>query len=207
VATALLVLAGLWYSSEIARACSGPPYDVNRADVIAEGWIDHVEISPQPSGVGTFHPVQVTMRVERSLKGDAPTPLVFTDSSSYFPDPAGGPRGFWAGSSGACGVLDADPTGQYALIVFERRDGKLVTHLLLGAVFRDAPDDPTLERFRRHLEAQLAPTAPPRVVAAPATWQDWLSAANWPYLLAAAVMVTMLAAIGSLWVRERWRNA
>jgi hypothetical protein len=205
-ATVLIVLGTLWLTAGIARACSGPPYDVNRADVIAEGWIDHVEISPEPSGFGSFHPVQVTMRVVRSLKGDAPTPLIFTDTTSYFPDPGGGPGGFWAGSSGACGVLDADPTGQYALIVFERHDGKLVTHLLLGAVFRDGPDDPTLERFRRHLETQLAPGATPRVVAVQATWQDWLTA-NWHYLLAATVLATTFVAVGVLWGRERWRNA
>jgi hypothetical protein len=203
----LVVVAAVGLAPETARACSGPPYDVNRADVIAEGWIDHVEVSPAPSGSGQFHPVRVTMRVVRSLKGDAPSPLVFTDHSSYLPDPQGGPDGFWAGSSGACGVLDSDPTGQYALIVFERRDGELVTHLLLGAVFRDRPDDPTLGKFRQYLESSLVPGVAPRVVAERPNWQDWLSAARWPFLLAGALLMTTFGTVGLLWGRERWRNA
>jgi hypothetical protein len=175
--------------------------------VIAEGWIDRVQINPEPSGAGPFHAVRLTMRVVRSLKGDAPTPLVFTDSSSYFPDPAGGPSGFWAGSSGACGVLDDDPSGQYALIVFERHDGELSTAPFMGAVFRDAPDDPKIDRFRQYLENKLTPGETPRVVAAPVAWGRLLTLANWPYLLAAALLATALLAVGGLWVRERWRNA
>ena len=195
------------FAPETAWACSGTPYDVNRADVIAEGWVERVEINPAPVGLGTFHPVQVTMRVVRSLKGDAPTPLVFTDNSSYFPDPAGGPNGFWAGSSGACGVLDADPTGQYALIVFKRHEGTLGTALFMGAVFRDQPDDPTLDRFRRYLESKLVVDDPPRVVPVQAGWEGWLTPASWPYLLAAGVLATTLLAVGALWSHERWRNA
>jgi hypothetical protein len=190
-----------------ARACSGPPYDVNRADVIAEGWVEQVTIGPETTGFGSFHPVQVTLRVVRSLKGDAPTPLVFTDSNSYFPDPSGGPNGFWAGSSGACGTLDADPTGQYALIVFERRDDKLLTTPIMGAVFRDAPDDPTVDRFRTYLEDRLAPGDSPRVVPVEATWTAWLTATGWPYLLAGVVIVVTVGVVGALWGRERWRNA
>jgi hypothetical protein len=207
VGLALLVLGAAWLKTGTVLACSGPPYDVNRADVIAEGWIDRVEISPEPVGQGPFHAVQLTMRVTRSLKGDAPTPLVFTDTSSYFPDPGGGPTGFWAGSSGACGVLDDDPTGQYALIVFERHDGALNTALFMGAVFRDGPDDPKIDRFRRYLEGQLTPGDEPRVVPARAPWGAWLTLANWPYLLAAVLMATVLVVVGGLWARERWRNA
>jgi hypothetical protein len=190
-----------------AWACSGPPFDVNRADVIAEGWVEHVDISPEPSGFGSFHPVKVTMRVVRSLKGDAPTPLIFTDKSSYFPDPDGGPQGFWAGSSGACGVLDGDPTGQYALIVFKQRDGELATALLMGAVFREQPDDPTISRFRQYLESKLVPGEPPRVVPAQTSWTNWLATVSWPYLLAAGLLSGVFAAVGVLWGLERWRCA
>ena len=190
-----------------AWACSGPPFDVNRADVIAEGWVERVEIGPAPAGFGAFRPVQVTLRVVRSLKGDAPTPLVFTDSSSYVPDPGGGPNGFWAGSSGSCGVLDADPTGQYALIVFRRHEGELGTALFMGAVFRDQPDDPTIDRFRRYLESKLVAGEPPRVVPARTAGDAWLTAASWPFLVAAGVLAATLLAVGALWGRERWRNA
>jgi hypothetical protein len=195
------------FAPDTAWACSGPPYDVNRADVIAEGWVERVEISPNSTGFGSFHPVQVTIRVVRSLKGDAPTPLVFTDNSSYFPDPGGGPYGFWAGSSGACGVLDADPTGQYALIVFKRHEGELGTALFMGAVFRAQPDDPTIDRFRSYLQSKLVVDDPPRVVPSQAARGTWLTASSWPYLVAAGVLTTTLVAVGLLWGRERWRNA
>lgn len=204
---AATIVCALMVAPESAWACSGPPFDVNRADVIAEGWVEQVSINPEPSGYGSFHPVQVKMRVVRSLKGDAPSPLVFTDRSSYFPDPGGSQRGFWAGSSGACGVLDADPTGQYALIVFTRHGSELGTALMMGAVFRDEPDDPTIERFRQYLESKLVPGEPPRVVVAEATWTDRLAALGWPTLLAGGVLVTMFGGIGLLWGRERWRNA
>ena len=204
VALSVVVLA---FAPETAWACSGPPYDVNGADVIAEGWVERVEISPEPAGFGSFHAVQVTVRVVRSLKGDAPTPLVFTDNSSYFPDPGGGPNGFWAGSSGACGVLDGDPTGQYALIVFKRHQGELGTALFMGAVFRDQPDDPTLDRFRQYLESKLVTGDPPRIVPARDAWEGWLTTVSWPYLVAAGILVTTLVSVGALWGRERWRNA
>ena len=202
-----LMVGASAFAPESAWACSGPPYDVNRSDVIAEGWVERVEIGPEPVGFGSFHPVQVTLRVVRSLKGDAPTPLIFTDSSSYFPDPGGGPHGFWAGSSGACGVLDADPTGQYALIVFRRHGDELGTALFMGAVFRDQPDDPTIDRFRQYLESKLVAGDPPRVVRARGAWESWLTVASWPSLLAAGILTTTLAAVGALWGRERWRNA
>ena len=172
------------------------------------GWVERVEISPETGRVGSFRPVQVTMRVVRSLKGDAPTPLVFTDSNSYFPDPSGGPNGFSAGSSGACGILDADPTGQYALIVFERRDGKLLTAPVHGS---------GLPRRAGRSDGRPVPAATsktgagaggsPRVVPVEATWTAWLTAAGWPYALAGAVIAGTLGAVGALWGRERWRNA
>ena len=61
-----LTVSAFALAPETAWACSGPPYDVNRADVIAEGWVERVEIGPEPAGFGSFHPVQVTMRVVRS---------------------------------------------------------------------------------------------------------------------------------------------
>jgi hypothetical protein len=204
---AALILSVVVFAPETAWACSGSPFDVNRADVIAEGWVERVDISPERTGFGAFHPVKVTLRVVRSLKGDAPTPLVFTDTSSYFPDPGGGLNGYWAGGSGACGVLDADPTGQYALIVFKRHEGELSTAPFMGAVFRDQPDDPKIEQFRHYLESRIVLAEPPRVVSAQAAWGDWLTEASWPYLLGGAVLSTSLAAAGALWGRERWRNA
>lgn len=207
VAAALALLVALWPPTNVARACSGPPYDVNKADVIAEGWIDRVELGPAPPGAGQFQPVQVTMRVVRSLKGDAPSPLTFTDASSYLPDPSGGPQGFWAGSSGGCGILDDDPTGQYALIVFERRNGELATHLLLGAVFRDGPDDPTIARFRNYLEDRLVPGSAPRVIPTQGVWGAALASERWPFALAGAVLVVAFTTLAALWVRSRWRNA
>ena len=100
-----------------------------------------------------------------------------------------------------------DPTGQYALIVFKRQAGELGTAHFMGAVFRDQPDDPTLERFRGYLESKLVVGEPPRVVPAQAASQRWLSPVSWPYLVAAGILATTLVAVGALWGRERWRNA
>ncbi|HZO28702.1 MAG TPA: hypothetical protein VFH48_22235 [Chloroflexota bacterium] len=77
----------------------------------------------------------------------------------------------------------------------------------MGAVFRDQPDDPTVDRFRGYLESKLVTGDPPRIVPAQADWSSRLTAASWPYLVAAGVLATTLAAVGVLWGRERWRNA
>jgi hypothetical protein len=147
------------------------------------------------------------MRVVRSLKGDAPSPIVFADRASYFPDPSGGPDGLWAGSSGACGILDADPSGQYALVVFERHEDELRTSIFMGAVFRPDPDDPVIARFRHDLEGRLVPGEPPRIVPTPAARQAWLTAEGMPLLLTAGVLATAFLALAGLWLRDRWRNA
>lgn len=170
--------SGLWLLvPSAALACSGPPYDPNRADVIAEGWVTQIDIGARPAEDGPpFSPVTVTMQTARALKGEVPALLTFTDRASYVLDPSGASGG-WAGPSGMCGVLDQDPNGQYALIVF-RRDGEaLSTNRIMGAVFGSAPDDIHITRFRDHLLTQLRVAEPPTIVTPQTSSAAWLSSA------------------------------
>ncbi len=149
-----------------AYACSGTePFDFNRATLIAEGVIERVTFRPdlRPSatpgargGEGSpFTPVEVSMRVERTIKGTAAGDrATFIEPRSVMILPDG--RVVYAGASGACGILDADPAGKYALIVFTTdREGRLSVHRLQGAAFGDGPDDPRIGRFRDYILARL----------------------------------------------------
>src|SRR5690242_19168876 len=158
-----------------ALACSGPPYDPNQADVIAEGWVAQVQIGARPVGDGPpFSPVDVTLQTARALKGEAPALLTFTDRASYVADTSGSSGG-WAGPSGTCGVLDQDPSDEYALIVFRRDGERLSTNRIMGAVFGSGPDDVHVARFRDHLLGQLHATEPPTIVSPRTTSAAWLS--------------------------------
>jgi hypothetical protein len=208
----LVVLAGLGLPARTVLACSGKPYDPAQADVIAEGWIDRIDIRPEPLPHGPFRTVQMTMRVVQAWKGTAPASIVFSDSSSYIPDRSGGAAGEFVGSTGACGMLDADPTGRYALVVFEQRDGKLATSIFMGAVFGDGPDDPGITRLRAHLDTRLGAVSQARITPAsvePASpelaW--WQSAENWPYLLPAIIVALAILADGVRSARKRWLDA
>jgi hypothetical protein len=170
------IMLGL-VSATPALACSGPPYDPNQADVIAEGWVTRVQIGARPAPGGQpFSPVDVTLQTARSLKGEAPALLSFTDQASYVAD-ANGPSGGWAGPGGLCGVLDQDPSDQYALIVFRRDGQRLSTNRIMGAVFGSGPDDIHIARFRDHLLGQLHVAEPPTIISPQTSSVAWLSSA------------------------------
>lgn len=112
IATGILAMLTLVPVPRSAYACSGEPLDPNEAAVIAEDWVERATLRPDlPITVTTFTPVEVTLRVERFLKGSAPNPLTFVDPRTAWQRPDG--TVLW-GSGGACGILNADPTGQYA---------------------------------------------------------------------------------------------
>ena len=149
-----------------AYACSGTePFDFNQATLIAEGVIERVTFRPDlrpPATPGArggegspFTPVEVSLRVERTIKGTATGDRVtFIEPRSVMILPDG--RVVYAGASGACGILDADPAGKYALIVFTTdREGRLTVHRLQGAAFGDGPADPRIVRFRDYILARL----------------------------------------------------
>ena len=175
--TVALALIGV---PRLAYACSGAPFDPNNAAVIAEGWVQQVTLRPDlpsrfPIDPGDskasgdpFVPVEVVLRIERFLKGSASNPVTFFDARSVYRALDGSPvRQFdgsvlFAGGSGACGILDADPSGQYALIVFGRdADGRLTVHRLYRAAFDDGPDGLRIQLLRQYLTQRLRPEALP----------------------------------------------
>lgn len=153
-----------------AYACSGDPFDPNDATVIAEGWVEQATLRPDlPSGIqgasnpkdsaepfDPYVPVEVTLGVEKFHKGAGPNPLVFSDVRSV-PRQADGSVIF-AGNGGFCGILDADPAGKYALIVFVRgNDGRLLVNRIYGAAFGDSPESPQVQAFRQYIAQRLKP--------------------------------------------------
>lgn len=163
----IVAMLGLLAAPREALACSPRPgYNINQNDVIAEGWVENVEIAESVTR-DTFLPVRVTVRVLRSWKGQSPARIMFTDTASYVANSAGLGGGVWSGSSGACGALDVDPTGKYGLIVFRWVNGELATSNVQGAVFGDGPTDPLVERFRRYIQDNVHPAEPPRVLPDP----------------------------------------
>ncbi len=157
-------------SPRAAYACSGgEPFDPNRASLIAEGRVERVTLrqdlrppatpGAKGGGISPFTPVEVSMRVERTLKGQTAGRVTFIERSSVEILPDG--RVIYAGASGACGILDADPTGKYALIVFTANpQGQLAVHRLQGAAFGDGPDDLRIARSRQYIGSRLTPGLP-----------------------------------------------
>lgn len=155
----LLIVLAFTGTPQSAYACSGEPLDPNDATAIAEGWVERVTLRPDLSAPpDAFTPVEVTLRVERFLKGSAPNQLIFVDPRTALQLPDG--RILW-GSGGACGILNADPIGQYALIVFgQDTDGRLTVNVLYGAAFGAGPDDPQVQGLRQRINARLLPGLP-----------------------------------------------
>ncbi len=158
LASAALTLA-LLLGPTAVLACSGTASfaeRVNRSEVILGGWVE--SIAYQPEGQALLAelagakparppnvPVEVRVRVHEVLRGEPDVTFVFVDERSAYPMPAGSI--FWAGSGGSCGVLDADPTGQYVLVAFQNFAGQLTTSTGL-AVFGASADDAGVARYR-----------------------------------------------------------
>ena len=122
-----------------AYACSvGPDWDpVMQSDVIVVGrltsWREAPEYRtapfPQEKGAWPFMPVEVTMRVDQSLKGDVPSTLRFVDAGSLSTHDL--PRR-WIGSGGSCGTFNEEPAGLYVVLGLRRHeDGSLRSSLPL----------------------------------------------------------------------------
>lgn len=164
----LPVVIALIAAPRAVFACSGDPFDPNRADAIVEGWVERMTLRRdlRPPNASPKDPVlipaEVTLRVTRVLKGAAATTLTFIDWGSVAPGNNGDVR-FMAGG-GPCGILGADPTGKYALIVFTRdAAGAWRVSAIQGAAFGAGPDALDIARLRAHLVGQLQPRAMPNV--------------------------------------------
>lgn len=160
----LLSLLVFGVTPERAAACSGDPgnpFDPNTAALIAEGWVERVTLRPDLAEPGySYTPVEVSLRLTRTLKGSAGDTVSFVDYGTAWRRPDGSV--LW-GSGGACGIMEADPSGRYALIVFMRSaDGRLVVNKIFGAAFGSGPDDPGVQQLRQRLLDRLRPSAMPR---------------------------------------------
>lgn len=115
-----------------AFACSaGPDYNpVAESEVIVvgrlTGWREADASASSPDG-SLYLSIRVTMAVERALKGSTPPAITIVDRASLLRIPAQANRPeemFWAGSAGACGSFDDDPTGRYAVMrLWREADG------------------------------------------------------------------------------------
>jgi hypothetical protein len=154
-----LVVAIATSSPKSAFACSADPsFDpVAESDVILGGQITAWTPLTPTAERGMFVPVLLEMRIDHVWKGtvDASTRVVDETSLTLLPAiddngvVASGYRIIWAGASGACGALDKDPTGAYAVFgLAEQPDGSLRTNRLTTFYLDPAPYDPgTLARL------------------------------------------------------------
>ncbi len=136
-----------------ALACSADPsFDpVAESDVILGGQITAWTPLVPAIDRGMFVPVRLDMRIDHVWKGtlDAAPRVVDETSLTLLPAiddngvVASGYRVIWAGASGACGALDEDPTGAYAVLgLSQQPDGSLRTNRLTTFYLNPAPYDP-----------------------------------------------------------------
>lgn len=158
VAAAVLtsVVALAVQPARIAYACSADAsFDpVAASDVIVGGYVAGYEPAQGIPPRGQFIPVRLDMRVHHVWKGTWTAGRRIIDRASLLQRPSGqGVRYEWAGASGACGALDHDPTGYYAIFGLTegttRDDAGLNTNRLLVFYLRRTPYDPAgIERLR-----------------------------------------------------------
>lgn len=143
-----------------AYACSaGPDFDpVAESDVIVGGRITAWERLPTQAG-SPFTPILLTMTVDQPIKGDVGSTVQCIDPTSLS---ASGNGATWVGSSGACGVFDSEPSGQYLVLGLTNvPDGSYRSNLIL--MFFRGPEPAgdaytqAMERLRTRTQ-RLTPT-------------------------------------------------
>ena len=131
----VLAVAGAWFAHpHSAQACSGDAdYDpVANSDVIAGGFIQGYTPLTDRGGGTMFVPVRLDMRIDHVWKGNIGPGTEIVDRASFMLQPVFTNneeiRIVWAGSGGACGALNEDPSGQYAVFgLLAAPDGTLQT--------------------------------------------------------------------------------
>jgi hypothetical protein len=89
----------------------------------------------------TYTPVELHIEVAHAWKGALSPGDVIIDGASLY-QPPGQPDVLWAGGGGACGALDHDPTGWYAVFGLRRDEsGALRTNRLTTFWLRETPYD------------------------------------------------------------------
>jgi hypothetical protein len=138
-------------------ACTppGPDFDaVALSDAIVEGrFLGYEPLTDDTKSA--FTPVRLDMDVERVFKGNlTPGPLAIVDPVSLMVLPSG--EEVWAGSSGACGAFDHDPTGKYAILGLSLEDnGTLRPSRLFYFFFGEGPQDDRYADLVASLESRL----------------------------------------------------
>lgn len=162
----LLVLAALLFQLVLVAptyACStGLDFNpVAESDLIVGGRITAWERLPAEAS-GPFTPIRLTIAVDERFKGETTGTLQFVDYTSLSET---GAQPEWRGSSGACGVFDGDPTGQYLVLGLNiEPDGGYRSNLML--LFFRGPE-PAGDAYSQalswldELAQRLTPTAAP----------------------------------------------
>ena len=136
---------GCWQRPGAASAkpmwCSaGDDWDpVEASEVIVGGRIASWERRPDRDGA--YGAVELHIEVADVWKGALGASDEIIDAASFQDDlPGEAPR--WVGAAGACGALDSDPTGKYAVFGLSRDEkGYLRTNRLTTFWLDDAPYD------------------------------------------------------------------
>ncbi|MCH7698877.1 MAG: hypothetical protein IH865_08075 [Chloroflexi bacterium] len=173
-AGALVTLVGvavLSMQTPSVHACSaGPDWDpvAESAVVVAGRLTGWEEVSDDV--LPNFKPIRVHMNVDRVYKGPPGlTDISFVDSASLYFTASAPEDLMWAGSSGACGAFDSDPTGVYAVMgLWEAPDGELHAGRLHTFFFGEEPGGQDYERALERMASFPAAAALPALGTGPA---------------------------------------
>ena len=210
VLLAVVVLTGLQPFlgplNTTAHACSDPgplPQD----PVVVEGWVERLTLRPDITnelGASPMWPndtyvniaVEVTLREARVLYGRLPQPVTFFDPTSVYRARPYEPDGTVAfvGGGGACGTLDQDETGRYAIAVLQRNPSGLHTVRRTRVEYLEGP---FTERAVRLREARLR-----WIVTLPVAGD---AAAAGVARVAMAMLALACTAAGALCLARGWR--
>jgi hypothetical protein len=143
----MLALAAAPAVSAKPMACSagGDWNPVTESDVIVGGRITAWErrddlVFPHPP---MFTPVELHMEIADVWKGQVRPGEPIIDAASLLEPSLADAQ--WSGSGGACGALNEDPTGMYAVFGLSRTEqGYLRTNLLTTFWLDDRPYDPAI---------------------------------------------------------------
>ena len=168
---ALFGVAALSMQTPSVHACSaGPDWDpvAESAVVVAGRLTGWEEVSDDV--LPNFKPIRVHMNVDRVYKGPPGlTDISFVDSASLYFTPSAPEDLMWAGSSGACGAFDSDPTGVYAVMgLWEAPDGELHAGRLHTFFFGEEPGGQDYERALERMASFPAAAALPALGTGPA---------------------------------------
>lgn len=155
----LLVLGACLLKTQPLYACSwSEDFDpVAEAELVVGGRVISWQRLPADANA-PFVPVRVTLVVAQSWKGEAGPTVSFIDRTSLA---SGSAQELWVGSGGACGVFDAEPTGQYLVLGLDREpNGTYRASLPLRFFGGAEPAGPVYEQAVARLDALAQQSTP-----------------------------------------------